>query len=241
MGELTSSSIDLSATSIFEASPALTVSSLGRFSADGSDFARSSGADPLIMIAASSNASVEFRDSSLYDAGSGCIKSFATEGLLHLDDLIMATCNGVGLWARQANIHVDGLTLNNGFTHGFELTAVKGSVANIDATNFDGSGYIGWIESIDGDFTLSNLNGTVGAMGGLAGANNRFLDLEIIQITGAPAVDFDNTAGEINGMILNGLGTGTAFSSHHGRSMDSLIVEGLSAANYAVAVDLHAD
>tara|TARA_B110000459_G_scaffold77210_1_gene86872 strand:- start:14837 stop:19534 length:4698 start_codon:yes stop_codon:yes gene_type:complete len=241
LGELTSSSIDLSATSIFEASPALTVSSLGRFSADGSDFARSSGADPLIMIAASSNASVEFRDSSLYDAGSGCIKSFATEGLLHLTDLIMATCNGVGLWARQANIHVDGLTLNNGFTHGFELTAVKGSVANIDATNFDGSGYIGWIESIDGDFTLSNLNGTVGAMGGLAGANNRFLDLEIIQITGAPAVDFDNTAGEINGMILNGLGTGTAFSSHHGRSMDSLIVEGLSAANYAVAVDLHAD
>ena len=60
-------------------------------------------------------------------------------------------------------------------------------------------------------------------------------------MSGAPAVDFDETAGIIDGLILNGEGTGTAFSSHHGRTMDSLIVEGLSAANYAVAIDLHAD
>ena len=241
LGSLTSSSIDLSATSIFEASPALTVSDLGRFTADGADFARASGADTLISIAAGSNATVELSDSQLYDAGSGCIESFATEGALHLTDISLATCNGVGLWARQAHLEVDGMALEDGFTHGFELTAVTGSMTGVNATNFQGSGYIGWLESVDESFTLSDLNGTVGALGGLAGVNNRHLNLQTIQITGAPAVDFDNTAGLIDGLILNGLGTGTAFASHHGRSMDSLIVEELSAANYAVAVDLHAD
>ena len=62
-----------------------------------------------------------------------------------------------------------------------------------------------------------------------------------IQVTGAPAIDFDETAGIISGLILNGQGTGTAFASHHGRTMDALIVEQMIAANYAVAIDLHAD
>ncbi len=241
LGTLTSSTIDLSATSILEASPALTVSDLGRFTADGAEFARASGADTLITIALGSNATVDLSDSQLYDAGTGCIKSFATEGTLHLTDVTMSTCNGVGLWARQSHLEVDGLEFQDGFTHGFELTAVTGSMNGIEATQFDGTGFIGWLESVDETFTLSQLNGTVGAAGGLAGANNRFLDLESIQITGAPAVDFDNTAGHIDGLILNGQGTGTAFASHHGRSLDSLVVQDLVAANYAVAVDLHAD
>ena len=241
LGTLTSSTIDLSATSIFEASPALTVSDLGRFTADGAEFARASGADTLITIALGSNATVDLSDSQLYDAGTGCIKSFATEGTLHLTDITMSTCNGVGLWARQSHLEVDGLEFEDGFTHGFELTAVTGSMNGIEATQFEGTGFIGWLESVDEMFTLSQLNGTVGAAGGLAGANNRFLDLESIQITGAPAVDFDNTAGHIDGLILNGQGTGTAFSSHHGRSLDSLVVQDLVAAHYAVAVDLHAD
>ena len=241
LGSLTSSSIDLSATSLLEASPALTVSDFGTFTADGTTFARSSGADALLVIQSGSNATVDLSDSHLYDAGNGCIESFATEGHLLLTDVTLSSCNGVGLWARQAHVMVDGLTLNNGFTHGFELTAVRGSMTNIDAQNFDGSGMIGWLESIDGEFTLSNLNGTVGENGGLAGGNNRHIDLQTIQITGAPAVDFDDTAGIISGLILNGQGTGTAFASHHGQPIDSLIVEGLIAANYAVGVDLHAD
>jgi hypothetical protein len=241
LGSLTSSSIDLSATSVLEASPALTVSDLGHFTADGAEFARSSGADALIVIEDGSNATIELSDSKLYDAGTGCIKTFATEGVLSLTDVTLSNCNGVGVWARQSTLAVHGLVLESGMTHGFELIAVKGSMSNVDAASFAGSGCIGWLESIDGGFTVSGLNGTVGQMGGLAGINNRFLDLAAIQLTGAPAVDFDGTAGHIDGLVLNGEGTGTAFASHHGRSMDALIVEDLIAANYAVAIDLHAD
>ena len=241
LGSLTSSTIDLSASSVLEASPALTVSQFGQLSAAGTELARSSGADPLIVITSGSNATVELTDSTLYDAGSGCINTIATEGTLILSDVSLVNCNGVGLWARQSVVDVDGLSFSGEMTHGFEVTAVTGSMNNIDATAFNGSGYVGWLESIDGGFTVSDLNGTVGSMGGLAGINNRFIDLNTIQVSGAPAVDFDETAGIIDGLILNGEGTGTAFSSHHGRTMDSLIVEGLSAANYAVAIDLHAD
>jgi len=241
LGSLTSSTIDLSSTSIVEASPALTVSDLGRLTAVRSEFARSSGADALVIVHDGSNATIELSDSHLYDAGDGCIKTFATEGHLILNDVTLSTCNGVGLWARQSNVAVDGLNLENGFTHGFELTAVQGSMTNIDASAFDGSGMIGWLESIDGEFSLSKLNGSVGASGGLAGLNNKNINLETIQITGAPAIDFDNTAGRMTGLILNGEGAGTAFASHHGHALDSLIVDGISAANYAVAIDLHAD
>ena len=241
LGSLTSSTIDLSATSLLEASPAVTVSEYGQLTATGSEFARSSGADPLIVISSGSNASIELISSALYDAGSGCINSFATAGHLVLSDVRVSNCNGVGIWARQSHLDVDGLTLSGDMTHGFELTAVTGSMSNIDASEFTGTGYIGWLESIDGSFAVSGLNGTVGGMGGLAGINNRFIDLSEIQVTGAPAVDFDETAGIITGLILNGQGAGTAFASHHGRTMDALVVEQMIAANYAVAIDLHAD
>ena len=241
LGSLTSSTIDLSATSLLEASPAVTVSHYGQLTATGSEFARSSGADPLIVISSGSNASIELISSALYDAGSGCINSFATAGHLVLSDVSVSNCNGVGVWARQTHLDVDGLTLSGDMTHGFELTAVTGSMNNIDASEFTGTGYIGWLESIDGSFAVSDLNGTVGGMGGLAGINNRFIDLSEIQVTGAPAIDFDETAGIISGLILNGQGAGTAFASHHGRTMDALIVEQMIAANYAVAIDLHAD
>jgi len=40
---------------------------------------------------------------------------------------------------------------------------------------------------------------------------------------------------------LNGLGSGTAFISHHGRASDSLIVEDMIAFSYSVGIDLHGD
>ena len=62
---------------------------------------------------------------------------------LILSDVTLMNCNGVGLLARQSVVDVDGLTFDGEMTHGFEVTAVTGSMNNIDATAFDGSGYIG--------------------------------------------------------------------------------------------------
>jgi hypothetical protein len=45
----------------------------------------------------------------------------------------------------------------------------------------------------------------------------------------------------LHDVILNGLGSGTAFISHHGRSSDSLTIEDLVAFSYSVGIDLHGD
>ena len=47
--------------------------------------------------------------------------------------------------------------------------------------------------------------------------------MNTIEITGSPGIDVDNSAGEIEGVILNGQGSGTAFICHHGRSSDSFV------------------
>ena len=236
-----SSTLDLSLTNIVEASPALTVESQGTFIGDGITMARSSGADPLIVINSNSNANITLKNSHMYDAGNGCIKAFPSSSRLTLSGVTLESCNGIGVWARQISLHFDTVIVGDDVSTGFDFTAVTGSLSNIDATLFNGSGNILAFDSIDADFTVTQLNGTVGAGAGITGSNSRGIQMSHIQLTGSPGLDFDNSAGMLHDVILNGLGSGTAFISHHGRSSGSLVVEDMIAFSYSVGIDLHGD
>ena len=236
-----SSTIDLSLTSIVEASPALTVENQGTFIGDGITLARSSGADPLLLINSNSNANITLKNSQMYDAGNGCIKAFPSMTHLTLSGVTLESCNGIGVWARQTSLNFDTVTIGEEVSTGFDFTAVTGSMSNVDATMFNGNGNILALDSIDGDFTVSHLNGTVGSGAGITGANSRAIQMSHIQLTGSPGIDFDNSAGMLQDVILNGLGSGTAFISHHGRASDSLIIEGIVAFSYSIGIDLHGD
>ena len=236
-----SSTIDLSQTTIVEASPALNVESQGTFIGDGITMARSSGADPLIIINSNSNANITLKNSHMYDAGNGCIKAFPSSSHLTLSEVVLESCNGIGVWARQVALNFDTLVVGENVSTGFDFAAVTGTLTNVDATTFNGNGNILALDSIDGDFTVSELNGTVGAAAGITGSNSRSLQMSHIQLTGSPGLDFDNSAGMLHDVILNGLGSGTAFISHHGRASDSLIVEDMIAFSYSVGIDLHGD
>ena len=236
-----SSTIDLSLTNIVEASPALTVESQGTFIGDGITMARSSGADPLILINSNSNANITLKNSEMYDAGNGCIKAFPSSSHLTLSEVTLESCNGIGVWARQISLNFDSVIVGDGVSTGFDFTAVTGALSHVDASLFSGSGSILALDTIDEDFTVSHLNGTVGASAGITGTNSRAIQMSNIQLTGSPAFDFDNSAGMLDGIILNGLGSGTAFISHHGRASDSLVVEDMVAFAYSVAIDLHGD
>ena len=236
-----SSTIDLSQTNIFEASPALNVENQGTFIGDGITMARSSGADPLILINSNSQANITLKNSHLYDAGNGCIKAFPSSSHLTLSDVSLESCNGDGVWARQIALDFDSVTLGENVTTGFDFTAVTGELTHVDAVMFNGAGNILALDSIDSDFTVSHLNGTVGASAGITGINSRNIQMSNIQLTGSPGLDFDNSAGTVDNVILNGLGSGTAFINHHGRSSDSLIVEDIIAFSYSVGIDLHND
>ena len=65
--------------------------------------------------------------------------------------------------------------------------------------------------------------------------------MNTIEITGSPGIDVDNSVGEIEGVILNGQGSGTAFICYHGRSSDSLYLIDVIAFSYSAGIDLHDD
>lgn len=236
-----SSTIDLSRTTIVEASPALSVESQGTFIGDGITMARSSGADPLIIINSNSDANITLKNSEMYDAGNGCIKAFPSTSHLTLSEVTLESCNGIGVWARQISLNFDSLIIGDEISTGFDFTAVTGSLSQVDASLFNGSGSILALDTIDEDFTVSHLNGTVGASAGITGINSRDIQMSNIQLTGSPGFDFDQSAGMLDGIILNGLGSGTAFISHHGRASASLVVEDMVAFAYSVGIDLHGD
>ena len=124
---------------------------------------------------------------------------------------------------------------------GMELAGVTGSVKNIDASSFNGNSNVMQLESIDGQFIVDGFRAVVAGTAAITGNNNREISLSNIEITGAPAIDFDNTAGTMSAINLIGEGTRTGLTVHHGKSASSLEIEDVSIANYAIAIDLHAD
>lgn len=236
-----SAMIDLSSTTIVEASPALLVESMGTFIADGVTMARSAGSDSLILINPNSDAEILLKNSNLYDAGDGCIKAFPSSTSLTLESVHFHSCNGVGIWARQVDVHLDGIYIGENVSTGFDFTAVTGLLNDVNASVFNGLGNILSLDSIDEDFTVSSLAGTVGSSAGITAMNCRDLQMSDIELTGSPGIDIDESSGTIDGVVLNGAGSGTAFISHHGRTSDSLLVIDLVAHSYSVGIDVHAD
>ena len=241
LGDYTSSLIDLSGTHVVEASSAITIPSLGTVDASSALFARSSGSDPLIQISPGSSAEVNVKNSEFYDGGSGCIFAYPSQSVVTLSGVELDSCNGPGIWARQVNLQIDGLKIGENISSGMELAGVTGSVKDIDANSFNGDGNVLWLESIDGEFSVEGFSATVSGTAAIAGTTNREIILSNIEIIGAPAIDFDDTAGIISGLNLTGQGIGTGLTVHHGKSSSSLVIEDADIANYAVAIDLHAD
>lgn len=241
LGDYTSSLIDLSGTHLVEASSALTISSLGVVEADSALFARSSGSEVLLYISTGSAAQVNIRNSQFNDGGSGCIAAHPSQTVLTLTNVELDSCNGDAIWARQVELQINGLSIGENTSSGLQLTGVTGSVKDIDATSFNGDDNVIWLESIDGDFVVEGLDAIANGNAVIGGDSNREISLSNIDISGAPAIDLDNTAGVISGLNLSGQGTGTGLTVHHGKSSSALLVEDANIANYAVAIDLHAD
>jgi len=241
LGDFASSTIMLSNTDVIEASIPLYIASTGLVYGDGISLMRSTATEPLLFIESGSSAIVEIKNSQFSDGGSGCIELYQSEVELLLSNIDLSNCNGPGIWARQMTIQASNITIGEGVETGFDLTEVSGSISSIDATKFTGSGNVIWLDSMDQQFTLDSLLATTGQSAAIGGINNRNLNIDSIEITGAPAIDFDSSAGILSNIKLNGQGSGNGIISHHGRSSQSMIIENLDLQNYSVGVDLHAD
>ena len=240
LGDSSSAIVELTNTQLVESSPAITVSGHGQVSADGL-FAARSASDPLVVIESGSHATLTLRNSHLQDSGNGCINAYPSTGLLTLTNVSFSSCDGPALWAQQVDLDLTNFVLEGGVDQGLDLTGVTGSISGIDATGFAGTGSILSLNTIRGGLTVSGMEGEVTGTGGIVGQDNVDLDVRDVHLTGAPAIDLDLSSGTLANIVLEGTGTGTALTAHHGRSSSNLVVENLSVTSYSVGLSLHAD
>ena len=240
LGESAGAVVKLARTQVVESSPALTVSGFGEVLLDGVLAARSAS-DPLVVLESGSQADVEIRNSRLQDSGNGCMVAYPSEGLLSLTNVTFANCDGAAVWAQQAPLRFNDLIVEGGVDQALDLTGVTGTVDGLDASNFNGAGALVSLNSLRGSFSLTDLTGEVTGDGGIVGQDNEDIVLGDIVLSGAPALDLDLTSGTITDLVLVGDGTGTAMTTHHGRTSSNLVVENATISQYSVGFSLHSD
>ena len=238
MDGIAGSRIDLSETLLVEGSPLITLAGRGEVTAQGVQFARSAGADPLINIYSASESSLTLIDSDLRDAGSMCIQSLSENAVITLKEVTLSECNGDGLWSRLSTVEIDGLTLGTGLEDGIDLTGVKGQVTGLQSELFDGE-YVVRMQSIDDGFHIGNSHIHAGQSGGLFAFMCEDLLLSNLTVSGAPGIDLDETSGELQDITLNGGYAGVGLTIRHGLS-EPVVVEGLQISNYSIGLKLHA-
>ena len=232
------SRVDLSGTLLAEGSPLITMAGRGEVSAQGAQFARSAGADPLISIYASSQSSLTLIDSELRDAGSMCIQSQSPDATIVLKDIGLSDCNGDGLWARLSLIDVQGITLGTGLEDGIDLTGTPGQISGIESSSFDGE-YVVRMQSIVDGFLLKDSDIHPGTSGGVLAFMCEDITMYNLTVTGAPGIDLDETSGDLNDIVFDGDGSGVGLTIRHGL-LESVIAENLQISDYSVGLKLHA-
>ena len=232
------SRIQLSGTQLVEGSPLLTVSGYGEMVAENVNFARSAGADPLISISSSAQATVSISNSHLRDAGSMCIQSQSPNTEIVLDGVEFTDCNGDAAWIRLSDVDFNNVTINEGMEDGLALIGVTGQVSGLQTSSFVGDSTVR-LESIDGDFILEDSQISAGSEVGLIAFNCEDIILRNLQISGAPGLDIDETSGQLEEINAHGNGVGTGVTIRHGKA-SSTMVSGLTITNYSVGLRLHA-
>ena len=234
------SNLFLDGTTLLEASPSITFGG-GNLAVNDGFISRSSSSRALIEVNQQVGGTFSLTNMQLTDASSTCIDIIESTIPLQISDVEFYACNGPSIRAENAYVVIEDIIIGEGSSDGFTLSSVNGSIENVNALQFNGAGNIIKLDYINEDLLIKNIVGTTGGSAGIAGANNRALNLESINLTGAPAIDFDASSGVLSNVNLVGDGYGTALISHHGRYSDSLRLHGLEISNYAVGIDLHAD
>lgn len=232
------SRIDLSGTLLVEGSPLITMAGRGDVNAQGVQFARSAGADPLISILSSSQSSLTLIDSELRDAGSMCIQTQSEEVNIVLKDVRLSECNGDGLWARLSSVDIQGITLGAGLDDGIDLTGATGQITDLQSDEFDGE-YVVRMQSIDDGFQIRDSVLHAGQSGGLFAFMSENIVLSNLSVHGAPGIDLDETSGDLLNVAMSGYDSGIGLTIRHGLS-DPVTVDGLQINDYSIGMKLHA-
>ena len=232
------SRIDLSGTTLVEGSPLVTFSGLGELSAQGAQFARSAGADPLFNIHASAQSTLTLIDSELRDAGSMCIQSQSEDSTIVLERVTLSDCNGDGIWARLSSIQVRNISLEGGIEDGIDLIGVTGQISGVQSDLFNGD-YVVRLQSIEERFHFQDSTIHAGAEGGIFASKCSDVVLSNLTVIGAPAIDLDETSGAMHNIVLQGQDSGIGLTIRHGLS-EPIVGDSIQISDYSIGLKLHA-
>jgi len=234
------SNLYLDGTTLLEASPSINFGG-GHLTVNDGLISRSSSSRALIEVNEQLGGSFSLSNMQLTDASSSCIDIIESTIPITMSNVEFYACNGPSIRAENAYVIINDVIIGEGSSDGLVVSSINGSIDNINAQQFNGGGNILKLDYINEDLLISNIVGTVGGSPGIAGANNRELNLESINLTGAPAIDFDSSSGVLSNVKLAGSGFGTGLISHHGRYSNPLTIDGLEISGYTIGIDLHAD
>jgi hypothetical protein len=212
--------VNLVGTNLVEGSPLISIDDDAQVLISNGLISRSGGAEPLIRINAM--AMVDISSTSIMDSSSNCIE--IQLGELSIYNSEIKNCADDGIWARGSLIHLQDVTVEDNVT----LEGVDGGIYGLEANAVS-------VSNLDG-FNMEDLK-----LGYLSGIDNREIIIEGLEVTGSPAVDFDNTAGSISDFTIDCGGTGIGVTSHHGRASSSMMYSAGTISSCTKGIDLHTD
>ena len=223
VGDNAETLVQILGSSLVEGSPLMTVSGDAEVIFSHASLARSSSAEPLLRTTNSAQGTLHLISTTFTDSASHCVESQGSVSIT-MENVEMQNCQSDAIWAQAVELMADGLNVIDTVS----LGAVEGHLSN-----FEGVDLV--VNNLDG-FEMNNLNIT-----SVSGADNREIIIDTAIISGAPAVDLDNSAGSLSNLNIDCGGSGTAITAHHGRASASLEVSDTTVTSCTKGVDLHTD
>ena len=211
-------------TSMVEGAPLVSIEGQSETVLSHAYLARSSSAEPLLRSTGSAfMAQMSIVSTTFTDSASHCIELQGSVEF-YAEDLETNNCESDALWALGTYLSIDGMATQDPIT----ISGVEGELHDLAGTEIT-------VSNVDG-FSMSDLS-----LESIYGADNREINIDGAVITGAPAIDFDNTAGVLSNLVVDCGGSGTGITSHHGRASSSIQVSDSTVSSCTKGVDLHTD
>jgi hypothetical protein len=143
---------------------------------------------------------------------------------LILQQVVTQSCASNSLWARGLSVSITDFTASEKV----DLGGITGTMSGFNGGELHVNNLDGFMMT---DLTLTSFNGS----------DNREITIDGAIISGAPAVDLDNTAGSITNLQIDCGGSGVGLTSHHGRASSSLSIADSTISSCTKGIDLHTD
>ena len=224
IGDSAETTAMLIGTSMVEGAPLVSIEGQSDTVLSHAYLARSSSAEPLLRsISSASMAQLSIISTTFTDSASHCIELQGSVEF-YAEDIETNNCESDALWALGTDLSIDGMTTHDPIT----MSGVEGEIHDLEGTEVT-------VDNVDG-FSMSSLT-----LGSIYGVDNREINIDGAIVTGAPAIDFDNTAGVLSNIAVDCGGSGTGITSHHGRASSSILFSDSTVSSCTKGVDLHTD